>query len=469
MRSPYSDVVDFGVLGALRVEGASGRVEVRGAKERLLLARLVAARGRTVPTSELIDTLWGEEPPRSAAKSLQTFVARLRAALAPHTDGASVIVTEGAGYRLAVDPAQVDAERFLRLADLGRAALADGHPASAHRNLEVALALWRGPAYADLASTDALAAEAARLEERRLTATEDLLAALLELGREHEAVPDLEAMVRRHPLRERGWELLVAALYRAGRQGDALAAYERARVTLADALGVDPGPGLRAVHARVLAHDPTLSNVTVGRVPPELCPPPEPPGLVGRDRELQRLRELWHAAGAGPPATVVVRGPRGAGATALAATLAAEVAREGGHIRCVRAGTPPSTPGSGQTVPTLLVADHVDPGPSGPTPTLTLRLVSADAPVPGERSSSTCVLSSALPSAGSSRPTCRPRRSRRPQSGSSPPASPGRARCTSSSVSSPTTGRSGASMPPPRSPGRRAPTSAPPVRRSPTA
>src|SRR5699024_9711159 len=105
--------------------------------------------------------LWGEEPPRSAAKSLQTFVARLRAALAPHTDGAPVIVTEGAGYRLAVDPGQVDAERFLRLADLGRAALADGHPASAHRNLEVALALWRGPAYADLASTDALAAEAA--------------------------------------------------------------------------------------------------------------------------------------------------------------------------------------------------------------------------------------------------------------------------------------------------------------------
>lgn len=333
-RNPYADVVDFGVLGALRVEGASGRVEVRGAKERLLLARLIAARGRTVLASELIDTLWGEEPPRSAAKSLQTFVARLRAALAPHTDGVAVIVTEGAGYRLAVDPGQVDAGRFVRLADLGRTALADGHPASAHRTLEAALELWRGPAYADLAAGGALAAEVARLEERRLAVTEDLLAALVEVGREAEAVPELEALVRRHPLRERGWELLVTAQYRAGRQGDALAAYERARVTLAESLGVDPGPALRAVHARVLAHDPSLTAAVrgAGAVPAGLHEAPEPPGLVGRDAELQRLREIWHSALLGVPATVLLRGPRGAGASALAAALAGEVARDGARV-----------------------------------------------------------------------------------------------------------------------------------------
>ena len=131
-RLPYIDPVDISVLGPLRVEGPAGLVEIRGAKERLLLARLVAATGRLVPTSDLIDTLWGEQPPASAAKSLQTFVVRLRNALEPERQGnPTLLLTEGPGYRLALDQGQVDAGRFVRLAAMGHRALLEGRPDSA--------------------------------------------------------------------------------------------------------------------------------------------------------------------------------------------------------------------------------------------------------------------------------------------------------------------------------------------------
>ncbi|MFC6422876.1 BTAD domain-containing putative transcriptional regulator [Ornithinimicrobium tianjinense] len=382
--------MDFGVLGPLRVESIAGRVEIRGAKERLLLARLVAAGGRVVPTGVLVETLWGEEPPRSATKSLQVFVARLRNALAPHQEGdPALIVTEGPGYRLAVDQGQVDAGRFVRLTELGRGALDQGEPAGAARSLDEALALWRGPAYAGFEEADFAAAEALRLEELRLVATEDLQAALLHLGRHAEAVPQLEALVREHPLRERAWELLVTALYRAGRPGEALAAFDRARVHLAEELGVDPGPALRAVHARVLAHDPALRREPgPPRLPTGLRPAPEPPGLLGRDVELGRLLEIWHGAVRGRRGAVVVRGPRGGGGTALAAALAQVVLRAGGQVLLVtaegttRAGAAGTHPSTGDA-PTLLVADHVEPEvASVPGVTLTVRLASHLAPVP---------------------------------------------------------------------------------------
>ena len=269
------------------------------ARSGLLLARLVAASGRLVTTSELIDTLWDDDPPASAAKSLQTFVLRLRNALEPHRSGApAVLVTDGPGYRLAVDPAQVDAERFARLARIGQQALADGRPDSAGRTLDEALALWRGPAYAGFDASFAHA-EARRLEELRLAVTEDQVAADLALGRAAESVPELEQLVGDHPHRERLWEMLVTALYRSGRQGDALGAYERARTLLSDELGVDPGAGLRSVHARVLAHDPTLGQPTArSTLPLELRPAR---ALVGRDAELQRLRDAWQRGRAWPP------------------------------------------------------------------------------------------------------------------------------------------------------------------------
>ena len=211
----------------------------------------------------------------------------------------TLLLTEGPGYRLALDPAQVDAERFARLARIGERSLADGRPENAAATLTEALALWRGPAYAGFDGAAFAVAEARRLEELRISATEDRLAAELALGRAAAAVPELERLVGEHPMRERLWEMLVTALYRAGRQGDALGAYERARAVLSDELGVDPGPGLRAVHARVLAHDPTLGSPTVRQtIPPQLRLART---LVGRDEELARLRDAWQRGGTRSP------------------------------------------------------------------------------------------------------------------------------------------------------------------------
>lgn len=361
---PYSDPVDYSVLGPLRVESSRGPVEIRGAKERLLLARLVAAGGRMVTASELIDTLWGDEPPASAAKSLQTFVLRLRNVLEPGRHGSpTVLVTEGPGYRLALEPGQVDAERFVRLARIGERALAEGHPENAVVTLTEALDLWRGPAYAGFDGASFAAAEGRRLEELRVGAVEDRIAADLAVGRATSAVPELEALVARYPMRERLWESLVTALYRTGRQGDALGAYERARTVLADELGVDPGPGLREVHARVLAHDPTLGAPRGRQAVPVELRAAHP--LVGREEELCRLRQAWSAAVRGPSATIVVRGPEGAGGSALASALAAEVAREGATVlyRSSDSNGGASTgsgSGRGGAVPVLLVADHAD-------------------------------------------------------------------------------------------------------------
>jgi len=390
---PHREPVDFSVLGPLRVEGRSGAIEIRGAKERLLLARLVAAGGRLVPASDLIDTLWGDEPPASAAKSLQTFVARLRNALEPDRHGSpTLLITEGPGYRLALDPTQVDAERFARLARMGERSLADGRAEQAATTLTEALSLWRGPAYAGFEGAGFAVDEARRLHELRTSATEDRLGCELALGRTGEAVPELERLVGEFPMRERLWEMLVTALYRAGRQGDALAAYERARAVLDDELGVDPGPGLKSVHARVLAHDPSLGlpTHTGGALPPQL----RPNGiLVGRDVELARLRSAWQHAVLGRPATVVVRGPVGAGASALAAAFAAEAAREGAEVRYAAGMTGPMRPPAARPTPSpapsLLVLDHPNSAdPSGatpdrlPSPTLTLRLVGHLAQVP---------------------------------------------------------------------------------------
>jgi DNA-binding SARP family transcriptional activator/WD40 repeat protein len=371
--------VDFSVLGPLHVEDVNGPVEIRGGKERLLLARLLAASGRLVTTSELIDTLWDEDPPMRAAKSVQTFVLRLRNALEPQRSGApALLLTDGPGYRLAVDPGQVDAERFARLARIGKQALADGRPDSADRTLAEALALWRGPAYAGF-DADFARAEARRLDELRLAVTEDRLAADLAVGRASESVPELEQLVADHPHRERLWEMLVTALYRTGRQGDALGAYERARALLAGELGVDPGVPLRTVHARVLAHDPTLGQPTSrAALPPELRPVR---ALVGRDEELRLLRQTWERALRGIPATVVVRGPDGAGGSALAAAFAAEVAREGADVRYAGAGGDAPPVHGNPDIPTLLVADHLrDPGSA----TLVVQLAGSGSAVAAE-------------------------------------------------------------------------------------
>jgi DNA-binding SARP family transcriptional activator len=358
---PYGALVDVLVLGPLKVNVDGVTVELAGAKERTLLAHLVAHAGQVVPVADLIDSLWGEDPPRSAAKALQTYVLRLRNRLEPdRPGGASLIVTDGPGYRVALSPLETDAGRFAELCRLAADALAGGRPEAAVDASRDALQLWRGPAYAGCEHTDFGQAEAVRLGNLRLAAMETRFEANLALDRAASVVPELERHVGEHPLRERAWALLMLAHYRAGGQAEALAAYDRARVVLADELGVDPGPELRDLHARVLAQDPGL--LPAGRVVlPEGLRDATP--MVGREAELTTLRDAWRRAVAGAPSTVLLRGPAGAGAQRLAAALATDVAHDGGAVVLTGPGSSPPAAPNGR--PWLLVADrHVPARPA---------------------------------------------------------------------------------------------------------
>ncbi|MFC7725445.1 BTAD domain-containing putative transcriptional regulator [Nocardioides sp. GCM10028917] len=326
----YPDVVEYGVLGSLEIRGPGGRVELRGARERLLLAHLLAAGGRAVGTSALVEGLWGDDPPRTAGKALQNIVLRVRRALEPDRTGPSrVLVTERGGYRLVVDPLGVDAGRFEAMVRSASALRADARAAELYN----ALGLWRGEAYGEFTEAPFVVAEARRLSELRMTAVEGWGEAELAAGPRPDLVAELERHVAEHPLRERLWSLLVRALYRQGRQGEALGALARARAVLADELGVDPGPELTDLHERVLAQDPRLK----GRSAPVPVPQELRRGtgvLVGREDELAVLRDLWERTAAGQQhgTHVAVRGPAGAGARRLVAELAAEVASSGAEV-----------------------------------------------------------------------------------------------------------------------------------------
>jgi len=246
-------VIEFRVLGPFEVVEADGPVAVGGPKQRALLAVLVLHRGEVVSSDRLIDELWGERPPATAAKTVQVFVSELRKAL-----GDGLLVTRGRGYMLHIDPGQVDLDRFEQLAGEGRSALESGDPERAAGRLREGLALWRGPPLADLAYESFAQAVIARLEEERLGALEDRIDADLALGRHAAVVGELEALVSEHPLRERLQAQLMLALYRSGRQADALERYQRARRGLIDQLGIEPGPELHELERAILAHDPEL-------------------------------------------------------------------------------------------------------------------------------------------------------------------------------------------------------------------
>ncbi|HET7236895.1 MAG TPA: BTAD domain-containing putative transcriptional regulator, partial [Actinomycetota bacterium] len=241
----------FGILGPVEVSGGNGPAPLGGPKQRTVLAHLILNPGQVVPADQLIDALWGEEPPENARGILQTYVSRLRSIV-----GTDVLERRPPGYVLLADPEEVDAVLFERLLREARRGAVD--PKDAVPRLTEALDLWRGPALADLADEPSFSAEIARLEELRLQATQERIAAELELGHYAQAVAELESLTRVHPLRERLWEELMLALYRLGRPADALAAYERARGILADELGVDPSRDLRALHERILREDPEL-------------------------------------------------------------------------------------------------------------------------------------------------------------------------------------------------------------------
>src|SRR5579863_8395758 len=252
------------LFGELEAEHAGGPVPVRGAKQRALLALLALRPGQPVSTDKLIDLLWGDGQAANPANALQAQIGQLRRTLGP----AAILTTE-AGYALAAGPDQVDVIRFEHLVAQGRLLAEAGRTADASAALDQALGLRRGDPLADFTYTGFFDAERARLDELVLVAIETRAGADLELGRHGELAAALEAWCRAHPLRERLWELRMLALYRAGRQAEALQAYTEVRDRLAGELGIDPGPALRDLQARILAQHPSLSPEPV---PPEPLP-----------------------------------------------------------------------------------------------------------------------------------------------------------------------------------------------------
>lgn len=263
--------VEFRVLGPLEVIEGGRTVEIAAAKERAVLAILLAAANRVVPVDRLIAELWGEDPPRSAHKTLQTYVSHLRRVLGDR------LATRPPGYLLLVAEGELDSTEFERIVGEGRLALLRGDGPIAAELLGTGLARWHGAAYEGVDLEGTVRAESVRLDELRLAATEDWLEARIGAGDHRDVAAELDALVALYPLRERLWSLLMQALYRAGRQADALRAFQRARAILVEELGIEPGPELRAVESAVLGQ--RLTATTHGLQPPAAQYVTNPEGL----------------------------------------------------------------------------------------------------------------------------------------------------------------------------------------------
>jgi DNA-binding SARP family transcriptional activator len=314
------------VLGSLEVVRDDVAVRLPSAQQRRLLTALLLTPGSVVPTDQLMVALWDDAPPPSALKSLRAHVSRLRAAL---EDDGEAIATHAAGYALRIEPQHIDAHRFERLVAEARA-LRTSDLAAALALLDEALGLWRGPAHADVADEAFARADAVRLEELRLSALEDRVDVQLAAGRHVEITAELEALARNHPLRERPHAQLMLALYRDGRQADALETYRRFRDTLADELGLEPSAALRVLERDVLRQDPRLAVAadaepsTAGGVAVERPGTADadvgggPPPLVERRAQLAALDGLLtEISTSGQGRLVIVRGEAGSGKTAL--------------------------------------------------------------------------------------------------------------------------------------------------------
>ena len=316
--------MDILVLGPLEVRRDGRPAPVRRGRPRRLLLSLLLRRGDPVPQETLIDQLWQDAPPVDADNALHVLVSYLRRTIA----GAELRIDRApTGYRLVVDPDRVDAYRFEDL--VRQAASAEDDPAGRLRAASEALALWRGPALAEAADDAFAEADVARLDELRVQAHELRADALLALGRHDEALPDLARLVREHPFRERLHAQAALALYRAGRQAEALAALDRARSALVEELGLDPGPRLQELERRILRQDPDLDAVLAApgaapRPAGDSTAAPQTPGvpvaltsLVGREEQVTAVREAL-----GTHRLVTLAGPGGAGKTRLAAEAA---------------------------------------------------------------------------------------------------------------------------------------------------
>jgi predicted ATPase/DNA-binding SARP family transcriptional activator len=325
--------MEFRVLGPVEVRSAHGVVRLGGPRQRALVAMLLMHANEQVSAERLALGLWGENAPAGAHNTVQVYVSRLRKALGED----ELLSTTSAGYRLRVRPGELDLERFERLVDDGGRALAAGRPQEARQLLRKALVLWRGPPLADLAFEPFAQREIARMDEQRLTAVEARVEADLDAGCHAELIAELQQLVGEHPLRERLRAQLMLALYRSGRQADALEAYRHAREVLVEQLGIEPGAELHDLHEAVLAHDPALdappatgSRPSDGRDAWRASPgalgdralPAPPNRTIGREDDLVAVGERVRTASV---RLLTLTGPGGVGKTRLALEAARAV------------------------------------------------------------------------------------------------------------------------------------------------
>lgn len=302
----------FGVLGPLLIPGAQAPGP---AKHRALLGALLLSPGRLVPLDRLMAVVWDESPPASAESVLRVYISALRKLV----EG---IRTVPGGYLLAIEPEQVDWYRFERLVEQGRRARQAGRLSQAADDLRAALAMWRGPALADVDSAQLRRTHAVPLEELRLSALEERVELDLRLGRSGEVVGELRALVGAYPLRERAWAQLIAALHQAGRRSAALDAYQEARRVLVDELGLEPGAELREAHAKVLAGDEAREPAPPNETPPDIA------DFTGRTEVLRWIRAAAPQPGSAP-VHLVLHGPAGCGKSAVAVHAAGTFAGPG--------------------------------------------------------------------------------------------------------------------------------------------
>jgi DNA-binding SARP family transcriptional activator len=349
-------ILQIRILGPLEVVGEGGPVDTGTPKQRAVLAMLTMQPGRTVSVQRLIDELWADEPPERAIASLQAYVSRLRRALEPGRtarDKSTVLVSRAPGYQLMVPTDAVDASRFATAVERARTGT---DPAEALQILTEALHLWRADPLPELGDSPLARAERGRLQELRLIAVEERSEALLRLGRAAEVAYLSESALAEAPYRERLWGQLMLALYRSGRQAEALAAYGRARAGLVDELGIEPGPALQQLEQDILRQAPHLAAPQAAAAAPvEVAPAktftsdmpadtvapaadqaePDDGGLVGRDAELRTVDELLAGTATGRGRLLLVSGSPGIGKSALLRELAARATQ----AQLVGAGT----------------------------------------------------------------------------------------------------------------------------------
>ena len=332
--------MEFRLLGPVEVVREHRPVALGGPKQRSILAMLVTHANEVVSADRLADVLWGEAPPADPGSVIQVYVSNLRKLLEPTRPASAppqVLLTKRPGYLLQVEPHRVDALRFGALVAEARRARATLAPAQAAELLRQALGLWRGRALADVADHPLFQAHVLRLEDARLGAVEDLYDAELVLGRHAESVGELKALVAEYPFRERLRGQQMVALYRSGRQAEALAGYQETRRVLVEQLGIDPSPALRELEQAILNQDPTLAAAATEPVVPTLTMPAplrvsQDVRFLGRTAELGLLAGAWRRAAAGDRQVVVVAGEPGIGKTRLVNEAARAAHAEGARV-----------------------------------------------------------------------------------------------------------------------------------------